>query len=188
MKKFKQNHMMIDLETMATTPDTVVLTLGAVKFSPFNDDREKENRANEKLYLKFDIDLQQDDGRVIDDDTLAWWGKQPEAVFEEAFSEDNRITLKAGLIELRKFWHEGTKSRYVWGHGCGFDMTILEHCFRQVGEPIPWDFWNVRDTRTMFDLGFDHNMPMDGHHHALADAMRQVIGVQNIYRELGLKK
>jgi len=33
-----KKHLMVDLETMAVTPRTVVLTLGAVTFDPFSND------------------------------------------------------------------------------------------------------------------------------------------------------
>lgn len=182
----KRNHCMIDFETAATTTDTVVLTLGAVKFDPYADDRVKEDRENEKMYLKFNIEQQQDHGRVINDETLDWWGRQAPEAFEEAFGDDeSRIELEQGLREFTRFFR-GCK--YIWGHGSVFDVMILEHAYIQYDLGKPWQFWNARDTRTMFDLGFDHEMPMDGHHHALADAMRQVIGVQNVYRKLGLKK
>ena len=38
---------MIDLETLGTTHDSVVLTIGAAKFNPFNT-----SEPFEKLYLK----------------------------------------------------------------------------------------------------------------------------------------
>ena len=34
-------HLMIDIETLATTPDAAILTVGAVKFNPFGDDRDR---------------------------------------------------------------------------------------------------------------------------------------------------
>ena len=51
-----------------------------------------------------------------------------------------------------------------------------------------WEFWNVRDTRTMFDLGVDPEMPAVTAHRALDDAKAQAIAVQNVYRKLGIKR
>ena len=70
-----------------------------------------------------------------------------------------------------------------WSHGSVFDIMILEDLFRQLKKPLPWNFWQIRDTRTLFDLG-NPNMPKDGLHNALEDAKRQALGVQNIYRQL----
>jgi len=44
---------MIDLETLGVEPDSVIITLGAVKFNPFSD--EEPNRG---LYLRCDVEEQ----------------------------------------------------------------------------------------------------------------------------------
>ena len=61
---------------------------------------------------------------------------------------------------------------------------ICERLFRQIGKAIPWSFWEVRDTRTLFDLGIDPNRPPVLKHHALEDAWNQAVGVQNVFRTL----
>ena len=57
-------HLMVDLETMAITPRTVVLTLGAVTFNPFNND------IYDELYFKLNLDDQDALNRDIDPNTL----------------------------------------------------------------------------------------------------------------------
>jgi hypothetical protein len=42
----------------------------------------------------------------------------------------------------------------------------------------------LRDTRTLFDLSIDPEMPKGGLHNALEDAKRQAVGVQNVFRKL----
>jgi hypothetical protein len=49
---------------------------------------------------------------------------------------------------------------------------------------LSWNYWALRDTRTLFDLGFDPKMPQNSKHDALQDAIRQAIGVQNVYAEI----
>jgi hypothetical protein len=39
----------------------------------------------------------------------------------------------------------------------------------------------------LFDLGYDPDMPKGGKHDALQDAIRQAVGVQNIYSKLKIK-
>lgn len=168
------NHLMCDLETMAVTPRAVVLTLGAVKFDPFTD------TIYDELYLKFDIDDQDKLGRDIDPNTLDWWAKQDAKIMEEAFTPDGRIGVEDAITTFHKFARGCDK---FWSHGSVFDIMILEDLFRQLKKPLPWNFWQIRDTRTLFDLG-NPNMPKDGLHNALEDAKRQALGVQNIYRQL----
>ena len=174
-------HLMVDLETMAVTPRATILTLGAVIFDPQTDD------SFDDLYLKFDIDDQDKLGREVDEGTLEWWSKQDPKIMEEAFSSDGRISLIEGVEAFHKFaW--GCDA--FWSHGSIFDIAMLDDLYRQLNKVTPWhEFWRIRDTRTLFDQGFYHDMPKGDLHNALADAKRQAIGVQNVNRQIrNLKK
>jgi hypothetical protein len=172
-------HMMVDLETMAVSPNAVVLTLGAVHFNPYG------NGYSDKLYLRFDLDDQDKLGREIDPNTLEWWAKQDPKVMEEAFSPDDRIPLVDAMEQFHKFAWGCTA---FWAHGSLFDIAILENIYRQLVRTPPWQYWQIRDTRTLFDLGWDPDMPQASKHDALQDAIRQSVGVQNIYSKLKIKE
>jgi hypothetical protein len=170
--------LMVDLETMAVSPNAVVLTLGAVKFNPYG------NGYEDKLYLRLNLDDQDKMGREIDPNTLDWWSKQDPVVMEEAFSEGNRVSVVDAMDQFHKFaW--GCDA--FWSHGATFDLIILQDIYRALNKPLPWNFWSLRDTRTLFDLGFDPDMPKGGKHDALQDAIRQAIGVQNVYTKLKIR-
>ena len=171
--------MMVDLETMAVSPNAVVLTLGAVHFNPYG------NGYSDKLYLRFDLDDQDKLGREIDPNTLDWWAKQDPKVMEEAFSPDDRIPLVDAMEQFHKFAWGCTA---FWAHGSLFDIAILENIYRQLVRTPPWQYWQIRDTRTLFDLGWDPDMPQASKHDALQDAIRQSVGVQNIYSKLKIKE
>lgn len=170
---------MIDLETLDVLPSASILTIGAVKFDPFGDDVNEP--GCEKLYIKVDLDSCDKLGLTVSQSTLDWWAKQEKAAQDEAFSTDNRVDISDAISQLYKFcW--GAKR--VWSHGAGFDVIILEHVFRKIGKAIPWQFWEVRDTRTLFDLGINPNRPPVLKHHALEDAWNQAVGVQNVFKTL----
>lgn len=170
---------MIDLETLDVTPTATILTIGAVKFDPFGDDVAEPNC--EKFYVKVDLDSCDRYGCTVSQATLDWWGQQSQAAQDEAFNPEGRIPIESAMEQLYKFcW--GAKR--VWSHGAGFDVVILENLFRKVGKAIPWQFWEVRDTRTIFDLGIDPKRPPVLKHHALEDAWNQAVGVQNVFRKL----
>lgn len=177
---------MIDMETLSTrTWDPVVLTLAAIRFDPFHDDRDKNDRKVEILYLRPDVDQQIAAGRHVDEDTVAWWGRQGEAALEEAMSIENRLNWLTSLNKLADFCR-GVDA--VWSHGSGFDCVILENAFKQNSMTTPWSFWQTRDTRTLFDLVDDVYLPQQGLHNAKYDAMRQILGVQDAVRKLGIKE
>lgn len=169
---------MVDMETMAVTPDAVILTLGAVHFNPYG------NGIGEKLYFRINIDDQDVLGRTVDPSTLAWWAKQDPAIMEEAFSENDRLPLTDAMDQFHKFaWG----CSHFWSHGATFDLVMLENLYRQLNKPLPWNYWQLRDTRTLFDLGYDPDMPKGEKHNALQDAIRQAVGVQNIYSKLNIR-
>ncbi len=175
-------HAMIDLETLDTRPQCTILTLGAVKFNPHT-----RGEPYSEFYVKFDIDEQDKLGRTVSNDTVEWWGKQAPEIQEEAFSENDRMKVNDILIELNK-WLVGVD--VIWGQGYGFDITILEDLYRNVGKPIPWQFWQVKDSRTLFGcLAEDPRKSMQSEkHNALADAYYQAKGVQIAYEKLGITR
>ena len=63
-------HLMVDMETMAVSPNAVILSLGAVHFNPYG------NGWGDSIYFKIDLDDQDQLGREIDPNTLDWWAKQ----------------------------------------------------------------------------------------------------------------
>lgn len=174
---------MIDMETLATGTQPVILTIGACKFDPLAD--EIAHASMETLYLRLDIDSQTALNRDISDDTIEWWGKQSVEAQQEALGDstpDNpRYTIQEACDALYKFcW--GAKT--FWSNGATADIIWAESAFKQVNRAIPWKFWQVRDVRTAFDLGINPQMPEKVEHHALADAINQAIGIQRVYREL----
>jgi len=172
-------HLMVDMETMAVTPNAVVLSLGAVHFNPYG------SGYSDKIYFRINIDDQDALNREVDPSTLDWWSKQDPAIMEEAFSPDDRISLVDAMDQFHKFAWGCDK---FWSHGATFDLVILENIYRQLNKPLPWNYWQLRDTRTLFDLGFDPDMPTGSKHDALQDAIRQAVGVQNMYRKLNIRE
>ena len=168
-------HLMVDLETLATSPDAVILTLGAVTFDPAS------NKIFDKLYYRVDVESCDRLGMTVNDDTVEWWSKQAADVQTEAFAEDNRVPIEEVIEKFHKFaWNCDA----FWSHGATFDLVILDCYYRKLNKVPPWNFWQIRDTRTLFDLGYDPEMPKEGLHNALEDASRQAMGVQTIYRKL----
>jgi len=168
-------HLMVDMETMAVSPSAVVLSLGAVHFDPHSDD------IGDTLYFKIDLDDQDKLNREIDPNTIEWWSKQDPKIMEEAFSPNDRISLSNAIDRFHKFaW--GCDA--FWSHGATFDLVILENIYKQLGKPLPWNYWQLRDTRTLFDIGFKAVMPQAGKHDALQDAIRQAKGVQSVFEQL----
>ena len=176
------NDIMIDLETLDTSPYCVILTIGAVRFDP------KGMGVVERLELRPTIDEQTEiHNRIINDDTLRWWSTQSPEAIDEAFGDRDRISFKECMEALYKFcWNR----RAVWSNGAGFDVVACETAFRQTltdkPNPIPWPYYTVRDTRTLYEVA-GVKLKDGGHktsHKAVEDAERQAIVVHDAYRKL----
>jgi len=173
---------MLDIETLSTRPDAVVLTLGAVKFDPWAADVDTDRG----LYVRCNVDEQISMGRHVQEETLAWWGKQAEDVREEALGDHDRTSMNSMLDQINRFL---VGSNNIWCQGPAFDIVILENLYRQMERPAPWQFWQIRDSRTLFGV---HGDPRDkgakGAHNALIDCYYQARAVQQVYKKQGVEK
>ena len=169
--------LMIDLEGLATGPDTTILTIAAQAFDPLGD-----GWYNQQYYAR--VTLESQENRRIEQGTLDWWATQPPPARDEAFAEEGRIPLDQALDGLGKLiWH----SKRIWAQGPTYDMNILEHAYKSYGKPIPWQYYSVRDSRTVFGLWPELPKPPTSHH-ALEDCRRQIGLLQDTLKYLKVKE
>ena len=173
-------HAMIDIETLGTEPGSVVLSVGAVKFDPFNS-----IEPNNGKHWMLDVDAQTEKGRIVDESTLAWWGKQEQSIQDRAFSDVGRTDVDVFMKDLNG-WLTGCEA--IWCQGPQFDMVILEDFFDNFGHHKNWFYWQISDCRTLFKL-----MPRDPRkdiqqnlHNALEDSRWQAVCVQKFYKDFGV--
>jgi hypothetical protein len=168
--------LMIDLEGLGTGPDTTILTIAAQAFDPFGT-----GYYNQQYYAR--ITLESQPNRSIQQDTIGWWATQPAAARDEAFMEEGRIDLDQALDSLGKLiWH----ANRIWAQGPTYDMNILEDAYKSYNKPLPWQFYKVRDSRTVFSLYPGLPKPPTTHH-ALEDCRRQIDMLQLTLRHLNVK-
>ena len=175
MKKLR--HAMIDLETVGLETEAAIVSVGIVIFDP------RYNKVNTKETYYAELDWRNQD-RQIDQNTITeFWDKQP-AKIRKALNGTEK--LEDVLADIQMFLPDDCK---VWGNGPTFDITKLEHCYRQHQMDIPWKFWNIRDCRTVLDMyessrgGLRKGMGSGGHN-ALRDAMHEAQCVCAMWYEL----
>ena len=169
--------LMIDIEGLGTGPDTTILTIAAQAFDPLGN-----GYYNQSFYCR--VSLESQEGRSIQQSTIDWWATQPLEAREEAFGEDNRVPLELALEQLAKVaWH----AKRIWANGPTYDMNILEHAYKSYSKLIPWQYYNVRDSRTVYSLWPDLPKPPTSHH-ALEDCRRQIDLLQKTLKHLNIKE
>lgn len=156
-------NVMIDIETMGRKPGCPVISIVAVYF-------DMDGTIGDKFYSSMGFN-----GLAIgdvDSETASWWSEQ-DIDAKSSLISGNDVPLDVA-IELSSFIKNDVK---VWGNGSVFDISILDKWFEMLGMQSPWEFWNVRDVRTVVDImqinpkefsfnGIKHN--------ALDDAIHQV--------------
>lgn len=133
----------LDIETLATTSNAVVLSIGAVEVY-------EDGRMGREFYTRLDIDSQIKAGRVVSGDTLRWWATQPE--FSDQIGGD-RAPYRA-YHDLVTWLPDGDFQ--IWTKG-GMDGQCLDHLADDIGHKrIHYRVW--RDLRTLEAILF-HRHP-----------------------------
>lgn len=168
-----KQHVMLDLETLGLKPNSVILSVGAALFSL---DGQIEPLYHRRITIQSCLDA----GLEVDGDTVEWWMNQKEENRGRLFAVKTK-PLGATLWELDNVVKSVRPNGiYVWSHGSNFDTVLYENACKKTGMSIWWDYRNVRDTRTLFDLA-NYKYKASGIHDALDDAMNQAKAVCEAY-------
>lgn len=161
--------LMIDIETLGTSPGCVVLQIGAVVFDP-----QTGAVIDEASIWPSRFEQEEERGGRIEAETLDWWrrhGGVPvggEAV--PVVQAVERLILLHYAYRVRRVW--------TWGN---FDLPILERLFEWVEYRPPWHYGDAMDARTLWRCFFRRDQDAEerrtGGHDALADALAQVVNV-----------
>lgn len=170
-------HLMLDLETWGNRPGCIVRSIGAVVFDPKSEEIGAGFYANIKDPTASDFHK--------DDSTVEWWSKQGDKAKE--LLEDKQFDALNTVKSFNAFCiKHGVK--HVWSHGAGFDVPIWQFYIDHYELETPWKFWDVRDTRTIYDLANVRSEFEDGmvKHYAFDDALAQARAVQRAYKILNI--
>lgn len=163
-------HVMIDLETLALSPDAVILQIGAVKF-----DRESIHGTFEAtLDWRRQARLFE---RRIDPDVMRWWESQPQ---RDRVLNGERYLYDA-LADFRDWY--GLHSLPTWGNGAAFDLAILQDAFHGAGKLVFWSHKHERCYRTVrLLLGLPKAVSATAHT-AVSDALAQARVLQEAMQQ-----
>lgn len=158
---------LLDLETLSSHSDAVILSIGAVAFdySASASQEEYDRLIQTGLDLKLEVPSQVSTyKRKICDSALQWWSEQSEEAREVLKPAKRDQTLPDALKILNAWIGQSGydfKKSHCWCRGLYFDFPILESAFRQVDIKPAYNLWRARDSRTLIDVltGTD-----DGYH------------------------
>lgn len=174
-----EQHLMIDLETLASDANAVILTLGMVLV--------EDGHFLSDAYIEFDAQEQIDAGRKVSAGTIKWWLAQSVDAQRAAFSPRWPLHLKDALHQIALIQGVDWKQVQVWSNGADFDIPILYTAYHSLGMRAPWSYKNVRCFRTIKNLYPDVKLAArEGEaHNALDDARNQALHLIKLLNEHG---
>jgi hypothetical protein len=170
---------MIDIETLGTSSNCVVASIGAKVM--FQED-------GEEFYKKLDWSQQSKRGRVIEPSTVRWWLQQNADAQAEMVEvgEDVTTTLEALADFCGRDGH-----CFLWANGSVFDIGILRSLFADFGVGFPTtydkelDFRTLRRVLEMVQPSYDIKWAKgETAHSALGDAKSQAHALENIFADI----
>lgn len=140
-------HVMIDLETMSNRANAAITQIGAVCFDLQSGPIPLKPVFNQHVELATSIAV----GSHVDASTIMWWLDRDQDSRKALLSgQGMAVPLKQALDEFVTWLPR--ERIFPWSHGASFDIPIIEVAMSRFNMKPPWQFWDIRDTRTLFDI------------------------------------
>lgn len=158
-------NIMLDIETLGTAYNAVVLQISMVKF-------DWNKKIIDNLSLNLQIEPQLIKGRTITQSTIDWWKTQNVEVFKTCIV--NQMEPTQVLNRIKEFIKY---EDIIWCHTT-FDIVILNSLFNDYEMRTPYPYKNARDIRTLVDISNinlnDYDWEHNKTHNSLDDCMFQI--------------
>lgn len=171
-------HCMVDLETLATTSNAYIRSIGACFF---------DASGVRPMGFYESCDGPPQPGAYIDPGTVEWWDRQSKEAKEALFNLRGH-DLET-ILHAFRHWVDKERSRYaqnedysdvevwMWGNGGDFDPVVLRNAYMRTGIECPWPWYTTRCFRTLKathkNIPAPKNLVAGPKHHALTDAIVQ---------------
>ena len=119
------SNVMLDLETMGTSPDAAIVSIGAVAFDPLRGE------LGPKFYARITLDSAVAIGGIIEPDTVIWWLGQGTDARDEITHPIGQIHINSALIDFSSWIADHTVEPCLWGNGSDFDNVILRRSYER---------------------------------------------------------
>jgi len=165
------DRIMLDIETLGTEPGCAIVAIGACRFD--------SRHVGQTFEASVDLESNGEAGLEIDHETLSWWLTQDKQAREQLTGGES---LAEALDRLAGFVDDADE---IWANSPTFDCEILAAGYEAVGEDLPWHYWQLRDFRTLKELGIDGDVEREGvKHDAVDDAVYQATVAASVLGEI----
>ena len=170
---FSTPHIMLDLETLGTKNDSVIISIGAVRFT------------DTEILGEFHVGIEPASatalGLKIDGDTVKWWLDDDRQPARTAWMALEKVDLGSAVAGFAYWATEKGSKPTIWGNGSTFDNAMLRHSCEAVGIDYPTPFYKDACYRTIKNMAPFITLDRVGvHHDAVDDARSQAVHLQKI--------
>jgi exodeoxyribonuclease VIII len=153
---------MVDLETLGTASNSVIISIGAAQFNAYG--------VSSTFYRHIDPQSCVDVGLQMDVSTVMWWMQQSDAARSAFIHQGEKLSE---VLSMLRAWYP--KDACLWGNGATFDNVLLANAYRATGLAAPWRYWGDRCYRTVKALYPEVTADKfeGAKHNALDDAINQ---------------
>lgn len=193
--------LMIDLETLGTNDNAVILSIGAIAFDPFGETESLIDENGEYVCPSFYRVLHKETqvGRVVEEGTVAWWSSPDKAeAYAQIIGHKDKVHLPQAMDELWDWIVKNCAGNKAWACAPNFDIDMLSHAYRNTGVAtlkgagagrfFPMQFWDFMDVRTIetfvFGGKYKKTVRKGTHHNALDDCVTQALTIQEAWRRI----
>lgn len=177
------NNVMVDIETLGTDSNSVILSISAIEFDLISGDTGRE------FEIGLNIEEQVKLGGVVDTSTCIWWLSQ-DADAIKALTRLKKVAVAKVLFDFNNWLSECKVPKNdvkLWGNGSGFDNVIIRNLYRRAGVEFYLPYWCDNDVRTLVTLGNidTRNFAFNGiKHNGIDDCKHQVKYCTAAYKAL----
>ena len=144
-------HLMLDLETKAKTPRSMIMQIGAIVFTPNEDGSGFKKCVFDTFFLNIE-DVRESDVYDIDPETISWWEeKDKKDAWKRYIESEDKVPIKEALEKFSDFVTDYRISK-LWAKPSRFDFSIIEYAFNKEGVKIPWFHGNVNCLRSVISI------------------------------------
>ena len=161
-------HLMLDIETMGHTSNSVITQISAVEF---DINTGSIGRVFDK---KIDIQSCLDVGLTCTGGTINFWLNQSKEA-QNKYVGSEKVPIMTALQALDFFVQNGQYK--VWGNSARFDCGILCDAYNACKLKYPFIYWNELDVRTIVWLNpqIKKDAVFEGvKHHGIDDCKHQI--------------
>jgi hypothetical protein len=178
-------HIMVDLETLGTTPGSVILSAALVEFNPYN------GAIGRQYYTNIDLRDSMKQGFRVDPGTLMWWMQQEKEAQNKAFSYKDVISCSQFLLNVQNFVNACVSNTngappQLWSNSASFDLAMIRSYYGRTSTETPWKYTLEMCVRTLCNMVPEvRNIPFQGtKHDPIADCLHQIKQVHAAYTKL----